>query len=65
MHEPEWKTSTHSAGNGQCVQASGRVCSCGVISVRDSKDPGGPRLYVSPSAWRDLLHRIKRGDLDL
>jgi Domain of unknown function (DUF397) len=36
-----------------------------VIAVRDSKDPDGPKLFFRPSAWKDLLERIKAGDLEL
>ncbi|GAA0338276.1 DUF397 domain-containing protein [Actinoallomurus spadix] len=36
-----------------------------VIAVRDSKDPDGPKLFFSVSAWRDLLTRIKAGELEL
>jgi hypothetical protein len=36
-----------------------------VVAVRDSKDPDGPKLFVRPSAWVDLLNRIKAGELEL
>jgi hypothetical protein len=36
-----------------------------VIAVRDSKDPDGPKLFFSVSAWRDFLDRIKAGKHDL
>ena len=36
-----------------------------VIAVRDSKDPDGPKLFFSVSAWKDLLDRIKVGEHDL
>jgi hypothetical protein len=36
-----------------------------VIAVRDSKDPDGPKLLFSISAWQDLLERIKAGELEL
>jgi hypothetical protein len=36
-----------------------------VIAVRDSKDPDGPKLFFRPSAWQDLLERIKTGELEL
>jgi hypothetical protein len=28
-------------------------------AVRDSKDPAGPALVLTPSAWRGLLDAIK------
>jgi Domain of unknown function (DUF397) len=36
-----------------------------VIAIRDSKDPDGPKLFLSVSAWEDLLERIKAGELEL
>ncbi|MDN3357287.1 DUF397 domain-containing protein [Actinomadura sp. DC4] len=36
-----------------------------VIAVRDSKDPDGPKLFFRPSAWVDLLDRIKSGEFEL
>jgi hypothetical protein len=36
-----------------------------VIVVRDSKDPDGPKLFLSPKAWNDMLERIKAGELEL
>jgi hypothetical protein len=36
-----------------------------VIAVRDSQDPDGPKLFLSASAWQDLLQRIKAGKLEL
>jgi Domain of unknown function (DUF397) len=36
-----------------------------VIAVRDSKDPDGPKLFFSVSAWKDFLDRIKAGKHDL
>jgi len=51
-----WRKSSYSSGNGECVE----VASAGgpsergdrVIAVRDSKDPGGPKLYFTPGEWR-------------
>ena len=36
-----------------------------LIAVRDSKDPEGPKLFFSVSAWRDFLDRIKAGKHEL
>ncbi|WP_243723133.1 DUF397 domain-containing protein [Actinomadura sp. 7K507] len=33
-----------------------------VIGIRDSVDPQGPRLVVTPEAWRALLVQLK-GDI--
>ncbi|WP_083982528.1 DUF397 domain-containing protein [Actinomadura hibisca] len=60
----KWRKSTHSGNTGgNCVE----VASCGGhrTAVRDSKDPAGPRLAITGSAWRALHERITRGELDL
>jgi hypothetical protein len=36
-----------------------------LIAVRDSKDPEGPKLFFSVSAWGDFLERIKAGKHEL
>ncbi|HEY7432995.1 MAG TPA: DUF397 domain-containing protein [Streptosporangiaceae bacterium] len=33
----------------------------GAVAVRDSKDPGGPPLLVSPAAWRAFVRALKFG----
>ncbi|WP_433323981.1 DUF397 domain-containing protein [Spirillospora sp. CA-294931] len=30
-----------------------------LVAVRDSKDPSGPVLPLTPTAWRGLLDRLK------
>ncbi|MEV6547572.1 DUF397 domain-containing protein [Streptomyces sp. NPDC051597] len=45
----DWRKSTYSSGtDGDCVE----VATCpATIHVRDSKDPQGPALALSPAAW--------------
>ena len=53
-----WRKSSYSGGNGgDCVEVAYQ--SRGVVVVRDSKDPGGGTLVVSPRAWEALTRRIK------
>ncbi|MEU4045558.1 DUF397 domain-containing protein [Streptomyces antibioticus] len=53
-----WRKSTHSSGGGgECLE----VATCpGTIHVRDSKNPAGPTLALSPAAWGDFLSRTVR-----
>lgn len=55
-----WRKSSHSTGSSgsECVEVgdTGRA-----IALRDSKDPDGPSLLVSPSAWTTLTGKIKSG----
>ncbi|MCG7204882.1 DUF397 domain-containing protein [Streptomyces arenae] len=36
--------------------AAGLAC----VHIRDSKNPGGPILTVSPSSWSEFLDRVPR-----
>ncbi|GAA1275583.1 hypothetical protein GCM10009665_73380 [Kitasatospora nipponensis] len=47
--DPAWRRSTHSGGNGNCVEVA--VPAPATVAVRDSKDPSGPQLRFSPAAW--------------
>ncbi len=58
-----WRKSARSAGNGgDCVEAAPR--SGHAVAVRDSKDPGGPKLAFTPGAWGTFLGALKSGELD-
>ncbi|WP_035798565.1 DUF397 domain-containing protein [Kitasatospora mediocidica] len=46
---PAWRKSSHSGGNGACVEVA--VPESATVAVRDSKDPEGPQLHFSPTAW--------------
>ncbi|MFD4523720.1 DUF397 domain-containing protein [Streptomyces sp. NPDC058470] len=45
----EFVKSSHSSGNGECVEVAPNIP--GTVAVRDSKDVDGPILRVAPSAW--------------
>ena len=36
----------------------------GIVAVRDSKDPRGPRLAFTPAAWEAFTARARNGDFD-
>lgn len=54
-----WRKSSFSGGNGgtDCVEVA---LPAGVAAVRDSKNPSGPALSVSRSAWVSLIGSISR-----
>ncbi|MDQ7907760.1 DUF397 domain-containing protein [Phytohabitans sp. ZYX-F-186] len=56
-----WRKSTRSAGNGQCVEVA--AMSEG-IAMRDSKDPEGPVLRFRAATWRDFVGSLRAGEFD-
>ncbi|MFD0883621.1 DUF397 domain-containing protein [Streptosporangium algeriense] len=58
-----WRKSSLSSGNGgQCVEVAANLP--GVVVVRDSKDPDGPKLLFAPAEWNAFVGRVKNGAFD-
>ncbi|MEV6859970.1 DUF397 domain-containing protein [Streptosporangium subroseum] len=58
-----WQKSSRSSDNGgQCVEVAANLM--GVVAVRDSKDPDGPKLLFTPAGWRFFVGGVKAGDFD-
>ncbi|MFE1319001.1 DUF397 domain-containing protein [Kitasatospora phosalacinea] len=56
----EWRKSSYSGGNGgDCVE----VDDANPGTVRDSKDPEGPRLTFTTHAWQTFITSLKAGNL--
>ncbi|WP_433394256.1 DUF397 domain-containing protein [Micromonospora sp. KLBMP9576] len=45
-----------SANGGTCVEVADNLA--GVVGVRDSKDPAGPALVFTPTAWRAFVAQL-------
>ena len=54
-----WRKSSYSGGNGgQCVEVAQDLPA--LVAVRDSKDPDGGRLILTPAAWTAFVDLVKR-----
>jgi hypothetical protein len=52
-----WRKSSYSLANGNCVEVgTGQA----LVAVRDSTDPDGPVLDVSPRTWTEFTDAVKR-----
>ncbi|NYT96500.1 DUF397 domain-containing protein [Salinispora sp. H7-4] len=52
-----WRKSTRSNGSGNCVEVADDLA--GKVSLRDSKDSGGPILTFAAPAWRTFIGVVK------
>jgi hypothetical protein len=59
MTSRQWRTSSHSGTNGNCVEVAALP---GVALVRDTKDRTGGHLAVPAEEWVSFLATLKHGD---
>lgn len=69
-----WRKSSYSNNGGNCVEiavtgrdqvpAAGKASSGRLLAMRDSKNPAGPRLYLTPAEWDAFACGMKDGGLD-
>ncbi|WP_081842405.1 DUF397 domain-containing protein [Actinomadura welshii] len=67
MTETRWRKSSYSGSQDdhQCVELAALSGRARFIAVRDSTAPEGPRLTLTPQAWRALLTRLKQDAANL
>ena len=59
LNRAHWHTSTHSGGNGSCVEVARNLP--GAVAIRDSKNRQGPKLIFAPGQWQRFAAQIKAG----
>ena len=59
LSRADWRRSTYSGSNGNCVEAG---TDGAVVLVRDTKDRAGVVLTFGPGAWRRFAAAIKSTD---
>ena len=62
MLTSEWRKSSRSGDQGNCVEA--RYVD-GHVEVRDSKDPDGAVLRFTPEEWVAFVGGVRDGDFDI
>jgi hypothetical protein len=61
---PITRKSSYSGNNGgNCVEVARNLP--GAVALRDSKDPHGPVLVVTPEDWQAFTATVKAGALGL
>jgi hypothetical protein len=64
LTKARWRKSSRSNGSGgNCVEVADNLPS--TVAVRDSKNPDGPALMLTPDRWHTFLSGIKDGKFDL
>jgi hypothetical protein len=58
----EWRTSSFSQSDGECVQAAFLPDGC--VALRHSKDPDGSVLIYTPREWDAFVKGAKDGEFD-
>ena len=52
-----WRTSSYSGSNGgNCIEVA---ATARAVAVRDSKNPGGPKLAVTAATWTAFTSQLK------
>jgi hypothetical protein len=59
----EWKKPSLSGSTGNCVEVARNRP--GIVAVRDSKDPEGPKLILAPAEWDAFTAGVRAGEFDL
>ncbi|MER5780197.1 DUF397 domain-containing protein [Streptomyces mobaraensis] len=56
MSDLTWRKSSYSGNGHECVEVSGDLVKPdGLVPVRDSKDPSGPKVVFTATAWSTFV----------
>ena len=56
LSRAEWRKSSYSSQNGNCVEAARNLP--GLVAVRDSKKRDGAKLQVSQETWQVFVRSL-------
>jgi hypothetical protein len=58
LSRAKWHKSRRSSATGQCVEVAyvGQA-----VAIRDSKNPGGPKLIFTRHDWAIFIRQVKSG----
>lgn len=62
MGKVTWRKPGRSGANGNCVEVAQLADG---IAVRDSKNPAGPVLVLTPVQWEAFIEGAKDGEFDV
>ena len=57
LSRAEWRKSSYSSQSGNCVEVARNLP--GQVVVRDSREPSGAKLVISPTAWRIFIRTVR------
>ena len=57
LSRAEWHKSSYSSQSGNCVEVARNLPE--LVAVRDSKEPDGAKLMVTPETWRVFIRGVR------
>ena len=57
LSRAEWRKSSYSSQSGNCAEVARNLPR--LVAVRDSKQPDGPKLVVSPETWQVFVSNVR------